>query len=342
MSSGTVALRLAIEGAVATHARRPIALPAYSCFDVAAAAVGARRASVLYDVDPSTLGPDGSSLRRALEHEPAAVVAAHLYGYPVDMECLARECRDARVMLIEDAAQGAGGSLRGAPLGSFGSLSVLSFGRGKGITAGGGGALLAHDDAGERVVASVEPLIAAASSGTREAVMLCAQWLFGRPSAYWLPAALPFLRLGETVYRDPQRPSAMSAAALGALHSSLQAHGAEASIRRAVAERLLRRARSSDRVRTTVTVSGASPGFLRLPLRSIREPAANVARRLGRHGVASGYPAALHRLHAFRPQVINARDDFDGANELADFLLTFPTHGLLGEADLAELEAWLG
>ena len=46
--------------------------------------------------------------------------------------------------VVEDAAQGLGATWRGRPLGSFGDVSVLSFGRGKGWTGGVGGALLAE------------------------------------------------------------------------------------------------------------------------------------------------------------------------------------------------------
>ena len=77
---GTTALQLTLAAVRAFAPDRPIALPAYCCFDIATAADGADVQVVLYDLDPETLGPDGPSLRRALEREPSAVVAAHLFG----------------------------------------------------------------------------------------------------------------------------------------------------------------------------------------------------------------------------------------------------------------------
>ena len=44
-----------------------------------------------------------------------------------------------------------------------------------------------------------------------------AQWLLGRPGVYGLPAAIPWLGLGETRYRDPQTPSRMTRAAASLL-----------------------------------------------------------------------------------------------------------------------------
>ena len=68
-----------------------------------------------------------------------AVVVAYLYGIPFDTAPVRAAAGAVGAWLIEDAAQGAGASFRGRALGAFGDLSMLSFGRGKGVTAGRGG-----------------------------------------------------------------------------------------------------------------------------------------------------------------------------------------------------------
>ena len=128
-SALTLALRAARRGAEAAGRVPLVALPAYGCFDLATAAVGADVRIVLYDLDPATLGPDWPSLERALAHRPAAVVAAHLHGVPVDVAHVARLAAEVDAVVIDDAAQGVGASIAGRPLGSFGSLGILSFGR---------------------------------------------------------------------------------------------------------------------------------------------------------------------------------------------------------------------
>src|SRR6185503_8232139 len=215
----------------------------------------------LYDVQPSSLTPEPCSLTRVLEREPAAVVAAHLYGYPVDVECLAQRCRESGAVLIEDAAQGAGAKLRSKPLGSFGSLSVLSFGRGKGTTAGAGGALLALDETGERVVEWARKQLAPPTSGHREVVQLAAQWLLGRPGAYGLPAGIPFLHLGETVYHPPAVSRAMSSVAVHALAAGVGNGTTEGLCRQATATRLLVAARQSRNVDVVTVIAHAAPGY---------------------------------------------------------------------------------
>ena len=152
--SGTSALTLAIRG-LDSGAGRPVAIPAYGCFDLATAVLGAGASFVLYDSDPATLGPDLDSLAKALSMGADRVVVAHLYGVPVDLLAVRALADSFGATIIEDAAQGAGASLDGMPLGSFGAAGVLSFGRGKGVTGGSGGALLLRAD----VAAAADPAL---------------------------------------------------------------------------------------------------------------------------------------------------------------------------------------
>lgn len=337
--SGTTALRLAIAGATRSRPGLGVAMPAYCCYDVATAADGADVPVVLYDLDPLTLGPRAESLQRALECGVAAVVVAHLYGQPVDVEAVQHAAEAAGALVIEDAAQGIGAALRGVPLGAFGSVSVLSLGRGKGWTGGSGGILLAHDERGRAIVAAAARGLAASPAGLTDVVRLAAQLVLGQPALYGLPAALPFLRLGETIYRPPHEPRCLSRASLGAASRTLVLAEQENEVRRANGVRLDAVVRASGAVRAVEPLEGASPGYLRLPVlvRSERT-ITGFAQRLG---IAPGYPRALCDLAGFRARVVNRDDDFSGARELAGRLVTLPTHGRLSEGDLGELERWL-
>ncbi len=207
--SGTSALNLALTASARSAESRgsqPLAaLPAYGCYDLATAADAAGVRVVLYDLDPDTLGPDWASLERVVAGGATSVVVAHLYGVPVDVRRVRSICRG-RADLIEDAAQAAGAVIEGRPAGGIGSLSVLSFGRGKGRTGGGGGALLANDSAGAALLATVREFPGPAPRGGRQLIPLMAQWLLARPWVYGIPASLPFLGLGETVYHAPWSP----------------------------------------------------------------------------------------------------------------------------------------
>ncbi|MET0399208.1 MAG: DegT/DnrJ/EryC1/StrS family aminotransferase, partial [Longimicrobiaceae bacterium] len=155
--SGTQALQLALVEARRRGGDAPVALPAFSCYDVAAAAVGAGVRVALYDVDPGTLAPDPESLERVLAAGARTVVAGPLYGVPLEWDTLRGAAGRHGALLVEDAAQGHGASWHGRPLGSLGDLSVLSFGRGKGWTGGRGGALLARGGGAARAAARPAP-----------------------------------------------------------------------------------------------------------------------------------------------------------------------------------------
>ncbi len=337
--SGTTALSLSV-GAALSARPGPVALPAFGCYDLATAADAAGADVVLYDIDPATLGPDEGSFAAALAREPAAVVLVHHYGMPVRVPELTHLATAAGAAVIEDAAQGVGGRLCGRPLGSFGPLSVLSFGRGKGLTGGSGGALLATSDEAARTLLALEARLGAASSAAKPLAALAAQWLLSRPSLYALPASLPFLGLGETHYRPVRPARRMSKAACRVLERVLPLREAEAETRRRNAVRLLGHVRG--RLKPVSPIAGAEPGYLRLPVLSPPAERSALLERAAHLGVMASYPSALCDLPGFSRRVTNGAAAFTGARELARGLVTLPTHGLLAERDLSALERWLG
>lgn len=342
--SGTSALALALAGAAAADERGGrVALPAYGCYDLVTAVRAAGAEVVLHDLEPSTLSPDPDSLRRALDAGAGTVVAAHLYGVPVRLDEVAGLAADAGALLVEDAAQGVGADHGGRPLGSHGSVSVLSFGRGKGLSGGGGGALLAHDDRGEAVLEAAGEPGRSGGRGLREVAAAAAQWALGRPALYGLPAALPFLALGETVYRPPRPPAGIPPACLAVLERSWDPSLREAEGRRRRARRLLEAVRSAGDLEPVEAPQEGRPGYLRLPVLA-RGPAARErlsgpeARRLG---VMPGYPRPLHRLAPCCEALAGGRvlsdEALPGAVALAGSLFTLPVHGRTGPDDLERL-----
>jgi dTDP-4-amino-4,6-dideoxygalactose transaminase len=339
--SGTSALALALRLAAARRPGRPVLLPAWGCYDLATASDAADLPVAFYDLDPVTLGPSWESLGRALLLEPAAAVAAHFYGVPVDWPRFARLTSAAGAVPIEDAAQGAGGSASGRPLGGSGDLAVLSFGRGKGVTGGKGGALLAH---GETWLSALASLGLRGRLGTlRDLVVLVAQWLLTRPRLYGLPAGLPWLGLGQTVYNQPHPAEGLTALAAGVLTVTMRLAPAEAAARRRHAEILLR---GLERVPCGLVTPppDTQAGWLRMPVRlTSRDNSGVNADPLARSlGIYQGYPMVLGDLPGFGRRVVAADEPVPGARELARTLVTLPTHGALTESDLERAVRWVG
>ncbi len=347
VSSGTHALQAALRIATSAGpwAGRPVALPAYTCYDVATAAVGAGVRVVFYDVDPASLAPDPTGVEAALRLGAGVVVAGNVYGYPLDWGALRSACDRAGALLVEDAAQGLGSAWEGREGGSFGDLTVLSLGRGKGWTGGGGGALLLRarllaerPDATEHLdLPDPGP-----SASLRALVLSMAQWGLGRPWLFGLPSSIPALALGETHYKEPSAPSGMtafSAAAAAALDSDARS---EIEPRRAWAAAWREILDAGGRGSPTAfgvprPLEGGASSYLRFPV-LLTDPGRGLSSllRMGRpFGVAAGYPEPLPSLPALRHAL--ARPDAPsppGATELAARLFTLPTHSRVTRRDV--------
>lgn len=335
--SGTSALALALRVAVANRPGLPCALPAYGCFDLVSAALAAGVGIVFYDIDPDSLLPDHDSVEQQLVNGVAALVIVHQYGLPVPVDRLVPLAASHGAILIDDAAQGFGGRIGGSPLGSLGDLGVLSFARGKGTTAGGGGALVVRDS--PLAAAIAKGLESEAPSRMTMALKLLAQLVLGRPGLYALPSALPWLRLGETVYREPNHPLRMATARAAVLRASLRTTEAEVARRAANARHVIGEVAASARHRLVLPRGAdSSPAWLRLP---VRAKDTGAARETGRHlGCVRGYPLTLDQVPVLgeaqaRPSAT------PGAHELTRSLWTVPVHGRMMLRDLDSVARWI-
>jgi dTDP-4-amino-4,6-dideoxygalactose transaminase len=341
-NSGTAALTVALRAILQHREGSALALPAYACYDLATAADGAGARVFLYDLDPHTLAPDMAQIDAMLRQGVAAIVAVHFYGWPADLGEVNRLAAKHGTVVIEDAAQALGATLHNRPVGSQSSLGVLSFGRGKGLTGGSGGALLAYDAAGQRILDRAREFLGEARRGWAELLSLTAQFLFERPNIYALPAALPFLRLGETIYRPPRLLREPSSASCRVIAATWQLAEQESQVRQRNAERLLEKLRAQPEFETIAIPRHARPGYLRLPAiaspKVRRSAAERAARRLG---IMPGYPTALCDLEGFRQRCLNRDAAFPGSRLLVQRLCTLPTHGRLGVRDLARLDDWI-
>jgi perosamine synthetase len=331
--SGTSALALSLS-LTSDGGHRSVALPAYGCFDLATACDAAEVRVHLYDVDPATLGPDWDSLQAALTAGAGVIVLVHLYGLPVDIDQAQTMAQSAGAIVVEDAAQGVGGAWAGRQLGSHGALSVLSFGRGKGLSAGGGGALLVHDP---RFLEAL-PRLAQRPRGLAGVLKSAVQLTLGGPTLYSIPASLPFLGLGETIYHPPHPPTGLPSGGFGILSDTICTVRTDHEIRRRRAEALIRAAASGP-LRSPRIAETGRPGWLRLPMTLPRAArSGELPRQLG---IMPGYPSTLADLSGFARTQNVGGEGFPGASSIVERLVTLPTHAAMTERDLLALEEWL-
>lgn len=334
--SGTQALTIAIREACGrVTGGTPLALPAFSCYDVGTAAIAADVRVSFYDLDPQTLAPERESLERVLRAGARIVVIAPLHGVPLDWDALSALAGRYGAILIEDAAQGSGSLWRGRRLGTLGETAALSFGRGKGWTGGHGGAFLMRSGDRARATALATPGFPDRARGV---FALAGQWALGRPAVYGIPSSIPALGLGETSYRAPQPERALSKPAAAALLASREAAEREARIRKATAKELLAAVAENSRVAAISIDRDATPGYLRLPLRVPGGMAAfgSPSRALAL-GIAPSYPSSLAELPQLAANREGPERTWPGAQALVRELVTLPTHSRLRPQELTEI-----
>lgn len=116
------------------------------------AIVGA--APIFVDVDQRTFNLDPIKLEQAIqtildegEYTPKAVVAVDLFGLPADFPAIKAICEKYGLLLLEDGAQGFGGSINGRMACSFGDIATTSFFPAKPLGCyGDGGAIFTDND----------------------------------------------------------------------------------------------------------------------------------------------------------------------------------------------------
>lgn len=114
-------------------------------------AVGAT--PVFIDIIEDTFNIDASQIESAVKIAkdagltPKVVVAVDLFGQPADYVALKKECERFNLLILEDGAQGFGGSINGQMACSFGDIATTSFFPAKPLGCyGDGGAIFTNDD----------------------------------------------------------------------------------------------------------------------------------------------------------------------------------------------------
>ena len=103
---------------------------------------------IFCDIDLNDFNMSFRSVEKILrlEDDVAGMIVPHLYGYPAKIERFLKIASNNDLFVIEDAAQAMGSEYKGQRVGSFGQVSIFSFGHTKILDCGGGGALLTDEN----------------------------------------------------------------------------------------------------------------------------------------------------------------------------------------------------
>lgn len=330
VSSGKAALTLILQALKSLKPdKKEVLIPAYTCYSVPSAIVKAELKISLSDIDPTTFDFDYKLLDESINENTLCVIPTHLFGISSDVDRINKLCRDRGVFVIEDAAQAMGEKFNGKLFGTIGDVGFFSLGRGKNITCGSGGIIITNS---ERIASAIEKEYSSLDD-TRSAeniveffkIMVLA--LFIRPSLYWFPSGMAFLRLGETIFYKDFPIKKLSAMKAGIFKNWQRRLEESSRIRKGNSEDFCRRLGLQNS-------SDIAIPFLRLPLvtgsREKRDELYSISQKSGL-GISRMYPQPVNEIEEIKDQFKGR--EFRAAKSISEMLLTIPVHPLLSAND---------
>ena len=322
--------------------RRDVIVPSYTCYSVAASVIKAGLRPQAVDICPETLDYDQDELRSADLGRALAVVATNLYGLPSDSGRLGRIAGGHGAFLVDDAAQALGATISGRPCGTWGDAGLFSLDKGKNVSAIDGGVLVAHEDrVGRAIEREWSTLAASTASGAIEGCLKAIAYsVMLRPFLYGIPARIPQLGLGQTIFTTdftlqlPSRPLV----ALAEVMLRKQETFTRARVANATA--LLDGLRDASGIRTIAPHPEAAPVYLRLPILARNEYTRHQtiqALRAAGIGATGSYPAALADVPALKRYLAVPGRRASGGREVARRMVTLPTHPFVSPGDVERM-----
>ncbi len=331
---------------IADESRKEVILPAYTCYSVAAATVRAGLKIRLVDVDSANFDFEFEELGNINGTRILAALGCNLFGVLNDWDSLNEVAKQGKYFLVDDGAQSFGASYKGRASGTLGTAGFYSLGRGKALTTYNGGILVTNN---QEIAGQLDEIVSnlPAAGLLQESIVYAKMMMYSmfiRPSLYWIPASLPFLGLGETLYEDDFGMSRLSSVQTVAgsviFESILYFHTLRAENAMELASQVL----ELGKFEIPGWNAKNCPPFLRLPVlapdRDSRERAIEALRSVGIVATRM-YPSTIRDIPGIEPHLASNRSDFPGAQRLVDRLFTLPTHPYLTEQDFDNIVAGL-
>lgn len=143
VSNGTAALEIAVK-ALNLKKNDEVIVPNFTIISNVLSILKQGLKPVFIDCDLQTWNMKIEDIEKSITQKTKAIMAVHIYGYPLEMDRLVQICKKKKLILIEDAAEMLGHSFARKMCGSYGHISTFSFYANKHITTGEGGAILTN------------------------------------------------------------------------------------------------------------------------------------------------------------------------------------------------------
>ena len=144
VSSGTTALHLALVSLGIKKGDEVIVSTLTNMASIFAILyIGAKPIPI--DIGDDTFNLDVNLIEKKITKKTKAIIATHIYNFPLRVDLLKKICKKKNIIIIEDAAEALGQKLNNKLCGSFGDISIFSFYANKQITTGEGGMITTNN-----------------------------------------------------------------------------------------------------------------------------------------------------------------------------------------------------
>jgi dTDP-4-amino-4,6-dideoxygalactose transaminase len=152
VNSGSDALKMSLMAAGVGPGDEVI-VPNLTYQAVALAVIYCGATPVPVDALKDDLQIDPALIEKMITQKTKAIIAAHMFGRPCDVETIGALCREHKISFIEDVCQSESSRYKNRLLGSFGDMAAFSFSYYKPLSScgGGGGMVVFKGDRGERI-----------------------------------------------------------------------------------------------------------------------------------------------------------------------------------------------
>ena len=271
------------------------------------------------------------------------VIPAHLFGLPANVEHVRSLVVDPLVSIVEDAAQAFGAKGNGKKSGTLGDVSFFSLGRGKALSTVEGGIILTdRDDIADRIGSCLSDTQKYnALELIRLIINAISLILFQRPALFWFPKALPFLRVGDTIYDHRFKIRKISAFQAG-MAKNWQSKLEKFHKSRKKNSRHWRSLTYSDAFYCYRSKNGDEPNLLRYPVKiadkNILESMLKSSQAEGL-GIMPTYPDSINGINELRDVFMG--QIFPAAEKLPHQLATLPIHPYVSHKDIKKISKLL-
>ncbi len=340
-STGRAAMVVLLESLteMAPTTKSVVVIPSYTCYSVPSSIIKAGLQINVCDIDEKTLDYDYDKLEQMDFSRVLAVVSSNLYGIPNDLDRLERLSEEKDLFLLDDAAQSMGAlSQAKRPAGTYGIAGLYSLDKGKVITSINGGIIVTRSSKLGAILQRRTRQIPPAPIPwcLVEVLKMAVYSGFLSPRRYWIPAALPFVKLGITEYTTDYPVSGYNSMLAGialSLFRQLEAINNK-SIAKAVyyQENLP----SSEHLHLIQPPPMSKPIYLRYPLRitdNMRRRTILALLEKSGLGASGSYPGAIVDIYQLRDRLEIDGRDFRGGRMIAEQIVTLPTHALVEKMD---------